>query len=139
MMKPSSLLAIFGAAAIVAACGDVTPEGVDLDRAGQLVDISKLAEKLPPEAKTVVVAYKRDLRGAVSAHVAEFGQFPADLTNIASVAGARTAAVNLIADGLGEQLPFASRETAETTANAIITAAERRILDRMRTENAPNP
>jgi hypothetical protein len=70
--------------------------------------------------------------------VAEFGQLPASFADIASVATARTAAVNFLADAIGEQVPFASRATTEQAANSLVSAAERRILDQMRTENAAN-
>ena len=121
--------------ALLAGCGDIAPD-VDTEK---LLDPATLAERLPPEAQGVVTSYAGDLRGAAEAYRAEFGQLPASFADIASVAGAREAAVNLIADGLGEQVPFASRQTLEQAANGIVTAAERRVLDQMRTENAGNP
>lgn len=131
-MKKRIVLALAGAA-LLAACGDMASD------AEKLLDPATLTEQLPPEAQGVVTAYAGDLRGAAEAYKAEFGQLPASFADVASVAGAREAAVNLIADGLGEQVPFASRATLEQAANGIVGAAEGRILDQMRTENAANP
>lgn len=133
-MRSRILIGVAGAA-LLAACGDIA---ADVD-AEKLLDPATLAERLPSEAQGVVTSYAGDLRGVAEAYRAEFGQLPASFADIASVAGAREAAVNLIADGLGEQVPFASRQTLEQAANGIVTAAERRVLDQMRTENAGNP
>jgi hypothetical protein len=131
-MKSRILLAV-ASAALLGACGDMVPD------TEKLLDPATLAEQLPPEAQGVVTSYAGDLRGAAEAYKAEFGQLPASFAEVPSLADARAAAVNLIADGLGEQVPFASRETLEQAANGIVTAAEGRILDQMRTENAGNP
>ena len=139
-MRIHVLAATMVGALLLVGCGDMSVDevkGAAAD-AGQLLDPASLADKLPPEARAVVTSYERDLRTAASAHVAEFGQLPASFAEIASVAGARQAAVDFLADGLGEQVPFASRTTVEQAANGIVTAAERRILDQMRTENAAN-
>jgi hypothetical protein len=137
-MKTFSVFAIALSAAMLAACGNVTPEDLKLSDAKQLLDTAKVTELLPPETKSVVTSYTRDLRNAAEAYKAEFGQFPKSFADIASVAGARETAVNLIADGLGEQVPFASRATLEKAANGVVTTAERQILERMRTQDAPN-
>lgn len=131
------------------ACGDVAVDqvknkaaeaaadaGVD---ANGLLNPERVAQLLPPEAQGVVTSYTADLRGAAEAYKAEFGQLPASFADVASVAGAREAAVNVIADGLAEQVPFASRATLEQAANGVVTTAERQILDRMRTQDAANP
>jgi hypothetical protein len=128
-------------ALLLAGCGDVSADGAAAgaaDKARELINPSSLAENLPPEARAIVTSYERDLRGAAAAHLAEFGQLPASFAEVPTVAATREAAVNLIADGIGEQIPFASRATAEQAANSFVTAAERRILDQMRTENAAN-
>lgn len=124
-------------ASMLSACGSIAPEGDG--GALALLNPQQLAEKLPPEARAVVTSYKQDLRAAAKAHVAQFGTLPASFADIASVARARQTAVSLLADGLSEQIPFASRETVETAANGLVTATERALLDQMRTENAPNP
>lgn len=133
----------------VTACGDVSVDevkgkaaeaaasaGVD---ANALLNPERVAELLPPEARGVVTSYTGDLRAAATAYHAEFGRWPTNLSELTSVAGAREAAVNLIADGLGEQIPFASRATVEQAANSVVTAAETRILSQLRTDNAANP
>ena len=130
-MKSRILLAV-ASAALLGACGDMVPD------TEKLLDPATLAEQLPPEAQGVVTSYAGDLRGAAEAYKAEFGQLPASFAEVPTVAATREAAVNLIADGIGEQIPFASRATAEQAANSFVTAAERRILDQMRTENAAN-
>lgn len=133
------LAAVALAAALLGACdGAVTKAGDAAEKAGALLDPATLAQKLPPEARAVVTSYERDLRGAAAAYKANFGQWPASFADVASVAAMREAAVNLLADGLGEQIPFASRTTIEQAAGGIVTAAERRLLDQMRTDNAAN-
>jgi len=126
----SPILAI----ALLAACGDGVSSGD-----GGLLDATTIAQQLPPEVRGVITSYESDLLAAASSYKAEFGQFPTSFAEIASVAGARIAAVNMLADGIGEQLPLASGETAQKAANAIVIAAERRILDRMKAQDAPNP
>lgn len=133
MVRPS-LLAAF-AALLVAACGDTTVADVK-GEASNLVAPERIAELLPPEARAVVASYEQDLRGAAEAYKAEFGQLPASFADVASVAAARSAAVTLIADGLDGQIPFASRATLEDAANGVVSAAERQILDRMKTQDA---
>jgi hypothetical protein len=134
-------------ATLLSACGDVSVGDVTAKvedvkgraaYASALLDPAQVAKLLPPEAKSVVTSYTRDLRNAAESYKAEFGQFPKSFADIASVAGARETAVNLIADGLGEQVPFASRATLEKAANGVVTTAERQILERMRTQDAPN-
>lgn len=142
-------LSLVFAAFALTACGDVSVDevkgkaavaaasaGVDADA---LLNPERVAELLPPEARGVVTSYTGDLRTAAEAYRAEFGRWPTNLSELTSVAGAREAAVNLIADGLGEQVPFASRATLEQAANGVVETAERQILDRMRTQDAPNP
>ena len=131
-------LAVF-AAALLAACGDVTVDNVTAADAGRLLDPALVAQMLPPEARTIVTSYQGDLRNAAAAHLAEFGRLPASFADIASVAGARQAAVDAIADGLAGQVPFASRATLEQAAGGLVATAERQVLDRMKMQNASNP
>jgi len=119
--------------ALLAACGDA---GSADD--GGLLDTATLVERLPPEVRGAVTSYERDLFAAAASYKAEFGRFPVSFADVASVAGAREVAVNVLADGIGEQVPFSSRETAEKAANAVIGAAERRILDQMKAQDAQN-
>lgn len=136
--RPSILGAAF-AAALLAGCGGASPDGGAVEAARGLLNVQALAANLPPEARAVVTSYERDLRAAAKAHLAEYGRLPASFANLASVEGVRTSAVSLLADGLGEQLPFASRATLETAATGLVTAAEQRILQQLRASDAPNP
>jgi hypothetical protein len=117
--------------ALLAACGDAGTAGEN-----GLLDTDTLAEQLPPEVRGAVTSYERDLLTAAASYKAEFGRWPVSFADVASVAGARAVAVNLLADGIGEQVPFASRATAEKAADAIIGTAERRVLDRMKAQDA---
>jgi hypothetical protein len=138
-IRKGRLAAVILAASLLGACdGAVTKAGDAAEKAEALLDPAKLTEQLPPEVKVGLASYERDLRGAASAYVAQYGQLPANIGDIASVAGARETAVNLIADGLSEQVPFASRETLEKSANGIVAVAERQILERLKAPNAPN-
>jgi catalase (peroxidase I) len=136
------------AASLLTACGDASVGDVKAkveDVKGKaadataLLDPAALIEKLPPEAGAVVTSYKRDLQAAADAHLAQYGQLPASLADLTSLAGARETAINTIADGLAEQVPFASRETLEKAANGVVATVEKQILSRTRTQDAPNP
>lgn len=116
---------------VLAACGDAGTAGDN-----GLLDTDTLAEQLPPEVRGAVTSYERDLLNAAASYKAEFGRWPVSFADVASVAGARAVAVNVLADGIGEQVPFASRETAQKAADAIIGTAERRVLDRMKAQDA---
>lgn len=118
---------------LLAACGDAGTAGDS-----GLLDTDILAEQLPPEVRGAVTSYERDLLNAAASYKAEFGRWPVSFADVASVAGARAVAVNVLADGIGEQVPFASRETAQKAADAIIGTAERRVLDRMKAQDAQN-
>ena len=127
------------AATLLSACGDISSDKFESADPSAMLTPERVAELLPPEAQGVVTSYTGDLRAAAEAYKAEFGQLPVSFANVPSVADARTAAVTLIADGLGEQVPFASRATLEKAANSVVTTAERQILDRMKAQDAPNP
>jgi hypothetical protein len=138
--KKGRLLLAALTAALLTSCGDASVEQVK-DKAAeakQLIDPAALTEKLPPEARGVIKSYKNDLKAAASAHLAEYGQLPANLADLTSVAGARETAVNVLADNIGEQVPFASRETLEKAASGVIATAERQILDQISVPNAQN-
>ncbi|NJS15087.1 MAG: hypothetical protein HC788_11325 [Sphingopyxis sp.] len=140
------VLSLAMVAALLTGCGNLTETkeaareaaGTVANEAIAKLDYDQVLGQLPPEARAIVTAYVGDLQTAAAAHVAEFGQLPANIGELTSVAGARAAAVNLIADGLGEQIPFASRETLEKTAASLLGTAETQVLDRMRTQDAPN-
>jgi hypothetical protein len=139
ILKGAAHMLLLSAAMLLAACGNVSFDDVKEVAAGVIPDVKTLTEQLPPETRVVVTSYKSDLLNAASAYKAEYGQLPASLADIASVAGARETAVDLLADGIGEQIPFASRATVEKAANGIVSAAEGQILDQMRKQDAPKP
>lgn len=134
-MRSMAKTSVVFAAALVAGCGNANSAG---DSNG-LLDASTIAQTLPPQVRSVITSYEQDLLGAAASYKAEFGHLPKSFAEVASVAGAREAAVNVLADGIGEQLPFASRETAQKAANTMITAAEQKILDKMKAQDAANP
>ena len=129
--------AVFGlvlASAMLAGCGAASTDGEE----GGLLDPQTIAAQLAPEAQAVVTSYEADLRGAVSAHVAEFGQLPTSLAELPTMADARAASVNALAQAIGEEIPFASAATAEQAADSIVGAAEGHILEQMSANNAAN-
>ena len=129
--------AVFGlvlASAMLAGCGAASTDGEE----GGLLDPQTIAAQLAPEAQAVVTSYEADLRGAVSAHVAEFGQFPTSLADLPTLADARTASVNTLAQAIGEEIPFASEATAQQAADSIVGSAEGHILEQMSANNAAN-
>jgi hypothetical protein len=134
------LLLVALAAALLTSCGDGSVDQVKdkAAQAKQMLDPAALTEKLPPEARGIVTSYKNDLKAAASAYVSQYGQLPANLSDLTTVAGARETAVNLLADNIGEQVPFASRETLEKAASGVIATAERQILEQISVPNAKN-
>ena len=132
-MRRSFLIPACLSVALLAACGDAGTAGES-----GLLDTATLVEQLPPDVRGAVTSYERDLLSAAASYKAEFGRWPVSFADVASVASAREVAVNVLADGIGEQIPFASRETAEKAANAIIGTAEWRVLDRMKAQDAQN-
>jgi len=133
------LLPCIAAALLVAGCSGSEPQDGEAKSGGLGgISVGQVASLLPPAARDVAQSYERDVRAELAAYKAEFGHFPASLTEIPSAAALRATAVSVIADGLGEQVPFASRETVEKAANAFVGAAEQRILNQMKAQDAPN-
>ena len=133
MMRRGFIIPACLSLALLAACGDAGSAGES-----GLLDTATLVEKLPPEVRGAVTSYEQDLLNAAATYKAEFGRWPVSFAEVASVAGAREVAMNILADGIGEQIPLASRETSEKAADAIIGTAERRVLDRMKAQDAQN-
>ena len=124
-------------AVMLVSCG--SPREGESGAGGQLLDAGQVAALLSPEAKVAVQSYEADVRGDIAAYKAQYGRLPQNLTEIPSAAVVRETAVNLVADGLAEQVPFASRATLEKAATAFVTSAERQVLVRMKAQDAPNP
>jgi len=137
MMKSGAHLFAATAALLLVSCG--SPESGQKDGGGfGAISVGQVASLLPPEAKAVAQSYESDVRAEIAVYKGQFGHLPASLTEIPSAAALRATAVSVIANGLGEQVPFASRETVEKAANAFVGAAEQRILNQMKAQDAPN-
>lgn len=136
-MRSTNFLFAALAAVLLAGCGSAG-EG-EGGAAAQLLEPSRIASLLSPEAKAAVESYKNDVSGGLAAYKAQYGHLPQSLTEIPEAAAVRETAVNLVADGLAEQVPFASRETLEKAATAFVAAGERQILDRLKAQDAPKP
>jgi hypothetical protein len=135
-MRSRNVLLAAIAAVLLAGCGSSGEnEG---GAASDLLDPSRIAALLSPEAKAAVESYKKDVSGRIAAYKAQYGRLPQSLIEIPQAAAVRETAVNLVTDGLAEQVPFASRETLKKAATAFVATAERQILDRTKAQDAPN-
>lgn len=134
MMRSRSVTAL-AAALLLAACGQAG-QGAEEQGALGAISVSQVAQLLSPEAKAAAESYERDVRAGIAAYKAQFGTLPTSFADIPSAAALRGTAVDVIADGLGEQVPFASRETLEKAAGAFVSAAEQRIFDQVKAQDA---
>jgi hypothetical protein len=131
---------IVAAALSLAACGDssVPTEGEAASGALKALDDSKIAGLLSTEAKAALDILGQGARTEIEAYKAQYGQLPANLSDLASLQTARAAAVTAITDALAEQVPFVRRETLEQMAGQFVDRAQQRVLDQMKTaETAP--
>jgi hypothetical protein len=133
-------LAVASALAL-SACGDssVSGEGDAASSALTLFDDSKIAEMLSTEAKAALDILGQGARSEIEAYKAEYGQLPANLSELASLQTARTAAVTAITDALAEQLPFVRRETLEQMAGQFVDRAQLRLFEQLKAEAAATP
>lgn len=141
MMRGIVTLALAPALAL-AACGESTVPG-DGDAASsalKMLDDSKIAGMLSAEAKAALDILGQGVRTEIEAYKAQYGQLPANLSDLASLQTARAAAVTTITDALAEQVPFVRRETLEQMAGQFVDRAQQRVLDQMKaTESAAKP
>jgi hypothetical protein len=131
----------------LSACGDSSApgEGDLASSALKALDDSKIAGMLSTEAKAALDILGQGARAEIEAYKTQYGQLPANLSDIASLQTARTTAVAAIADALTEQVPFVQRETLEQMAGQFVDRAQQRVLDQMKAaetavaESAPQP
>ena len=146
-MRRGMMILALASALTLSACGDSsTPGESDLaSSALEALDDSKIAGMLSTEAKAAVDILGQGARAEIEAYKTQYGQLPANLSDIASLQTARTTAVAAIADALTEQVPFVRRETLEQMAGQFVDRAQQRVLDQMKAaetavaESAPQP
>lgn len=118
----------------LAACGESTVpgEGDAASSALKMLDDSKIAGMLSTEAKAALDILGQGARTEIEAYKAQYGQLPANLSDLASLQTARAAAVTAITDALAEQVPFVRRETLEQMAGQFVDRAQQRVLAQMK-------
>lgn len=133
-MRGGMIASAVASALTLSACGDssASGEGDAASSALTLFDDSKIAEMLSTEAKAALDILGQGARSEIEAYKAEYGQLPANLSELASLQTARTAAVTAITDALAEQAPFVRRETLEQMAGQFVDRAQQRVLDQMK-------
>lgn len=133
-MRGGMIALAVASALTLSACGDssVSGEGDAASSALTLFDDSKIAEMLSTEAKAALDILGQGARSEIEAYKAQYGQLPANLSELASLQTARTAAVTAITDALAEQAPFVRRETLEQMAGQFVDRAQQRVLDQMK-------
>lgn len=134
----SGLILAVAAAVSLAACGEsaVPTESEAASGALKALDDSKIAGLLSTEAKAALDILGQGVRTEIEAYKAQYGQLPANLSDLASLQTARAAAVTAIADAMAEQVPFVRRETLEQMAGQFVDRAQQRVLDQMKTTQA---
>lgn len=133
-MKTGSFLFAAVAAMALSACGDSgnPGEGGAVGEALQVIDESRVADLLSAEGKAALGIVEQGVRTEIAAYKAQYGQLPASYADLASLETARAAAVAVIADGLGEQLPFVRRETLEQVSAQFVGRAQQRIFEQIK-------
>jgi dGTP triphosphohydrolase len=128
------LTALIATALALSACGESSPPAADevASSAMKALDDSKIASLLSAEAKAALDILGQGARTEIEAYKAQYGQLPANLSDLASLQAARTAAVTAITDALVEQVPFVRRETLEQMAGQFVDRAQKRVLDQMK-------
>jgi len=146
-MRSGMITLALASALALSACGDsaVPGEGDAASSALKVLDDSKIAGMLSTEAKAALDILGQGARTEIEAYKAQYGQLPANLSDLASLQTARAAAVTAITDALAEQVPFVRRETLEQMAGQFVDRAQQRVLDQMKAaeaavaESAPKP
>ena len=125
----------------LAACGESTVpgEGDAASSALKMLDDSKIAGMLSTEAKAALDILGQGARTEIEAYKAQYGQLPANLSDLASLQTARAADVTAIADAMAEQVPFVRRETLEQMAGQFVDRAQQRVLEQLKAEAATTP
>jgi hypothetical protein len=141
-MRGGMITLALASALALSACGDSTvpTEGEAASGALKALDDSKIAGLLSTEAKAALDILGQGARTEIEAYKAQYGQLPANLSDLASLQTARAAAVTAITDALAEQVPFVRRETLEQMAGQFVDRAQQRVLDQMKAaEGAVKP
>lgn len=136
-----SLLLVAPAALSLTACGEsaVPAGGEAASGALAALDDSKIAGLLSEEARAALDILGQGARTEIAAYQAQYGKLPENLSDLASLQTARTAAVAAITDALAEQVPFVRRETLEQMAGQFVDRAQMRVLDQLKAEAATAP
>lgn len=137
----ANLTVLIAAALAVSACGEspAPAEGEAPSGALAALDDSKIASLLSAEAKAALDILGQGARTEIEAYKAQYGQLPANLSDIASLQTARTAAVTTITDAMAEQVPFVRRETLEQMAGQFVDRAQQRVLDQFKAAESAAP
>ena len=106
-MRGGMIALALASAIALSACGDSTVpgEGDAASSALKMLDDSKIAGMLSTEAKAALDILGQGARTEIEAYKAQYGQLPANLSDLASLQTARAAAVSAITDALAEQVP----------------------------------
>ncbi|MEY4238213.1 MAG: hypothetical protein RL339_814 [Pseudomonadota bacterium] len=140
-MRGGMMTLALASALALSACGDsaVPGESDAASSALKVLDDSKIAGMLSTEAKAALDILGSGARAEIEAYKAQYGQLPANLSDLASLQTARVAAVTAITDALAEQVPFVRRETLEQMAGQFVDRAQQRVLDQMKAAEAALP
>jgi hypothetical protein len=103
------------------------------------LDDTRIGELLSTEARAALDILGQGARTEIAAYRAQYGKLPENLSDLASLQTARTAAVAAITDALAEQVPFVRRETLEQMAGQFVDRAQMRVLDQLKAEAAAGP
>ena len=140
-MRRGIVTLVLVSALSLAACGESTVPAGGEAASGALaaLDDSKIAGLLSEEARAALDILGQGARTEIAAYQAQYGKLPENLSDLASLQTARTAAVAAITDALAEQVPFVRRETLEQMAGQFVDRAQMRVLDQLKAEAAAAP
>ncbi|MCZ8325723.1 MAG: hypothetical protein O9283_10720 [Sphingomonadaceae bacterium] len=140
-MRRGIVTLVLVSALSLTACGEsaVPAGGEAASGALAALDDSKIAGLLSTEAKAALDILGQGARTEIAAYQAQYGKLPENLSDLASLQTARTAAVAAITDALAEQVPFVRRETLEQMAGQFVDRAQMRVLDQLKAEAAAAP
>jgi hypothetical protein len=140
-MRRGIVTLVLVSALSLTACGEsaVPAGGEAASGALAALDDSKIAGLLSEEARAALDILGQGARTEIAAYQAQYGKLPENLSDLASLQTARTAAVAAITDALAEQVPFVRRETLEQMAGQFVDRAQMRVLDQLKAEAAAAP
>ena len=140
-MRRGIVTLVLVSALSLTACGESTVPAGSEAASGALaaLDDSKIAGLLSEEARAALDILGQGARTEIAAYQVQYGKLPENLSDLASLQTARTAAVAAITDALAEQVPFVRRETLEQMAGQFVDRAQMRVLDQLKAEAATAP